>query len=264
VIQLSYSSLGEYGRCGYRFYLERVLGLPRGRESGRSGGEGGLSGAERGVLVHGLLEGLDFGRPIRPGASAVAAVAAQAGLAPSAVETAELQDLVERFAASGLCARIAATVDVRREERFSFLLEPSGVPVTGILDVVAREGDGLLVVDYKSDRLEGTMPATIVEREYGIQRLVYALAALAAGAAEVEVVHVFLEAPDEPVSARFGRDDSALLERELAAKARGVLSWDFGVSDAPCRELCAGCPGEGGLCSWPLEMTRREAADRLF
>jgi ATP-dependent helicase/nuclease subunit A len=241
-----------------------VLGLPRGRESRRSGGDGGLSGAERGVLVHGLLEELDFGRPIRPSASAVAAVAAQAGLAPSAIETAELQDLIERFAASELCARIAAAVDVRREERFSFLLEPGGVPVTGILDVVAREGDRLLVVDYKSDRLEGAVPAMIVEREYGTQRLVYALAALAAGAAEVELVHVFLERPDEPVSALFGRDDSALLERELAATARGVLSWDFGVSDAPCRELCAGCPGEGGLCSWPLDMTRREAADRLF
>ena len=28
VSTLSYSSLGEYARCGYRFYAERVLGLP--------------------------------------------------------------------------------------------------------------------------------------------------------------------------------------------------------------------------------------------
>jgi len=28
VAALSYSSLGEYKRCGYRFYVERVLGLP--------------------------------------------------------------------------------------------------------------------------------------------------------------------------------------------------------------------------------------------
>src|SRR5205807_2416313 len=25
---LSYSALAEYGRCGYRFYVERVLGIP--------------------------------------------------------------------------------------------------------------------------------------------------------------------------------------------------------------------------------------------
>ena len=35
VATLSYSSLGEYARCGYRFYAERVLGLPPGREAAR-------------------------------------------------------------------------------------------------------------------------------------------------------------------------------------------------------------------------------------
>src|ERR1039458_8655332 len=28
VTSVSYSSLGEYARCGYRFYAQRVLGLP--------------------------------------------------------------------------------------------------------------------------------------------------------------------------------------------------------------------------------------------
>jgi len=50
----------------------------------------------------------------------------------------------------------------------------------------------------------------------------------------------------------------------LAALARGVLERDFRVTDAPQRAVCDGCPAEGGLCSWPLDMTRREAADRLF
>jgi ATP-dependent exoDNAse (exonuclease V) beta subunit len=54
VTALSYSSLSEYARCGYRFYLERVLGLPS--LEVRTGGEGtGLSATERGVLVHELL-----------------------------------------------------------------------------------------------------------------------------------------------------------------------------------------------------------------
>jgi hypothetical protein len=43
-----------------------------------------------------------------------------------------------------------------------------------------------------------------------------------------------------------------------------VLDRRFTVTDAPQRSVCEGCPAEGGLCSWPLEMTRREAADRLF
>jgi hypothetical protein len=45
---------------------------------------------------------------------------------------------------------------------------------------------------------------------------------------------------------------------------QAVLERRFDVSPAPYRGLCAGCPAQGGLCSWPLEMTRRESPDTLF
>jgi hypothetical protein len=64
--------------------------------------------------------------------------------------------------------------------------------------------------------------------------------------------------------ARFTSDDAPRLERELASLAGGVLRREFRVTDQPRREICAGCPAEGGLCSWPLEMTRRDGADTLF
>jgi hypothetical protein len=149
---------------------------------------------------------------------------------------------------------------------------PAPVLVTGFLDVVARErGQGadtaaatMLVVDYKSDRLDGADPEATVASAYGTQRLIYALAALEAGAEAVEVAHVFLEAPERPVAARFDRTDIAALRDELAGLAAGVLARDFEVTDAPHRSLCHGCPGEGGLCSWPLSVTRREDPDQLF
>jgi hypothetical protein len=93
---------------------------------------------------------------------------------------------------------------------------------------------------------------------------VYALAALRAGACEVDVVHVFLERPDEPVSATFASDEAPALETRLAEAAAGVIEGRFTVTEMPHRAICAGCPAEGGLCSWPLEMTRRERPDRLF
>ena len=70
-----------------------------------------------------------------------------------------------------------------------------------MFDVLARDriADRLLVVDYKSDRLGGGAPETIVAERYGAQRTIYALAALKLGAADVEVLHLFLEAPEEPV-----------------------------------------------------------------
>ena len=59
-------------RCGHRFYAERVLGLPHAPEPpGASraiiGAAARRSAADRGVLLHALLERLDFRRP-RPAA----------------------------------------------------------------------------------------------------------------------------------------------------------------------------------------------------
>ena len=137
--------------------------------------------------------------------------------------------------------------------------------MTGAVDVLARErSGGLLVVDYKTDRLGDGDPAAAVERRYATQRLVYALAGLHAGARTVEVVHCFLERPGSPVAARYGLEDRPALAAELQRRAAGVMTGRFSVTDLPHRGVCAGCPAEGGLCSWPLEMTRRVAPDRLF
>jgi ATP-dependent exoDNAse (exonuclease V) beta subunit len=242
---LSYSALAEYGRCGYRFYLERVLGIPSTSGAAAPAGDvhATLSATERGILVHELLEALDFRRPRRP------------QRAP-----ADVGDLIEAFIGSSLFTRLAAARELRREEGFSFLLEDA--LITGVLDVVASEPEGrTLVVDYKSDRLEEADPAAVAERQYRIQRLVYALAALRAGAQTVEVVHLFLERPEEPVAASYGREQIEALERELLALAAGALRGDFAVTDEPYVSVCNGCPAEGGLCSWPLEMTRREGPD---
>jgi ATP-dependent helicase/nuclease subunit A len=244
---LSYSALAEYGRCGYRFYMERVLGIPPTSEAAVPAGDtdSGISATERGILVHELLEALDFRRPQRPEGT-----------------PADVGDLIEAFIGSSLFTRLAAARELHREEGFSFLL--GDALITGVLDAVANEPSGrTLVVDYKSDRLEGVDPAVVAEREYRIQRLIYALAALRAGAETVEVVHLFLERPEEPVSATYGRGEIEALERELMALAAGALQGDFAVTDEPCVSVCNGCPAEGGLCSWPLEMTRRERPDRV-
>ncbi len=294
VSALSYSSLAEYQRCGYRFYAERVLRLPplpgrgvaagTGDRVGAAGtGErlgatvtseraGAISPLDRGTLVHALLERLDFRRPVRPTDAMIAEARARSGLrgALGADDAAQVAELVERFAAGDLCRRLGRATAVRREARFRFLLGGratggGGVLVGGVFDVIAREPGGrTLVVDYKTDRLEGADPRELADSSYSTQRLVYALAALHAGASEVEVVHTFLELPQRPAVANFTRDQAPALEAELSALARGVLEREFRVTDAPHRGVCDGCPAEGGLCSWPLEMTRREAPDRLF
>jgi ATP-dependent exoDNAse (exonuclease V) beta subunit len=220
-----------------------------------------LSAAERGTVVHSLLERLDFHHPALPSSSAIIAAAPRP---PSSAELDTITALIERFAATELCARLGRATWVRREQRFGFLFERA--LITGSLDVIAGEPKNRrLIVDYKTDRLDGTELGALVARDYAAQQLIYALAALRAGAVEVEVAHVFLAAPDQPVSAIFTREQMAALEGRLAEMTEGLLgSPAFPVTDSPHRDICHGCPAEGGLCSWPLEMTRRASPEQLF
>mgnify|MGYP006170308551 CR=1 FL=1 len=73
----------------------------------------------------------------------------------------------------------------------------------GFLDVFHLAGGRATVVDYKTNTLAEGTPEEIVEADYRLQRLVYALACFRAGAEEVEVVYHFLERPDAVVSTRF-------------------------------------------------------------
>ncbi len=265
VTALSYSALQEYHRCGYRFYATRVLGLPSVSEAVPDDPPAPRSGADRGVLVHALLQRLRFRHPLAPSAASVAAAAARAGIepAPGPAESDELIALVRRFTSSELCGRLGRATSVRREQRFTFALS-DGAFVTGALDVLAREPGGRsLIVDYKTDRLGGRDPVQLAGG-YEIQRLVYAIAALRAGADSVQIAHCFLEAPDVPVLAEFDAERRPELDATLERFAAGVIAGRFEVSPEPRRGLCAGCPAQGGLCSWPESMTRRAAADTLF
>jgi ATP-dependent exoDNAse (exonuclease V) beta subunit len=267
VATLSYTSLQEHAACGYRFYLERVLRLPSVAERRPRGAPlapvplgPALEALVRGRLLHALLERLDLARPQPPDAQAVLRAAARAGAHPSDEEAQELATLLARFAASPLRERLAAAADVRREQPFAFALEVPGtrapIPLVGVFDAIGCERERTLVVDYKSDRLDGAQPEEVVARGYELQRGAYALAALRDGAAEVEVVHCFLERPHEPASATFTAADLAALAAELGDRAGAVLARDFAVAPDPQPRICDGCPGRGSLCSWPLERTR--------
>ncbi|MBN1528499.1 MAG: UvrD-helicase domain-containing protein [Thermoleophilaceae bacterium] len=265
VSRLSYSGLEAYRRCSYRFYLERSLRLrpvdpPVGKQRSPAPG---LTPLLRGSLVHLMLEELDFERPRAPEAEAVAALIEQHGVAARERDVEDLVAMVERFAGSGLRARIAAARRVRTELPFAFTLEPPGaggrtLVVNGVVDVHATEPDGVLVVDYKSDPLDGRDPEELCAGAYATQRLVYGLAALRSGAARVVVAHCFLERPGDPAVVEYEAARAHELERELLEVARGVVEARFEPTADPHRELCADCPGRAALCSWGPEKTLAE------
>ena len=260
--RLSFSSLGEYGRCPYRWYLRRVLGLPEVKPPPPPDGEAPpaprIDLRTRGSLVHTLLEDLDFAAPRAPTREAVDAAAALADAELTDAERDDVAALVEAFARSPLCGRLASARTVRREAPFVYPLESGGLLVHGIVDVVATEADGsVLVVDYKTNPLAGTSPQELTETDYAAQRMVYALAALRSGAPSVEVAHCYLERPDQPATAVYRAADATGLSEALVALAGGLLAGDFAPTPQPHRELCGTCPGRRALCSHPEAVTLR-------
>ena len=264
VSRLSYSSLEAYRRCGYRFYLERVLRLPAidpppGVEAPS---ETGLPPLVRGSLVHELLERLDFRRPRVPSEGEVAALIEATARPARPEDVADLRGLVEGTAGSALRERLARARRVRTELPFAFTLAPPGAAgrsllVGGVVDVHATEDHGTLVVDWKSDPLDGRDPGELVAEAYLTQRLIYALAALRAGAERVEVAHCFLERPDAPALATYEAGDAQRLDAELLELAGGLVEGDFKPAAEPHIGLCGDCPGRAALCSWGPEYTSR-------
>ena len=265
VTRISYSALENYRRCGYRYYLERTLRLTGEREPvGAARDEAAatpLDALTRGSVAHELLERVELRRAVAPRPDQVAARLRARGAAGTDAEVGELMRLVGGFLDSPLRARMARAPAVRRELPFTFALEAAddvarSVLVEGVLDAHCADGESALVVDYKTDRIDaGADLQALCEEAYATQRLVYALAALRGGAARVEVAHVFLERPHEPVIVAYERSERRELERRLGALLRELAAGRYEPSATPGAALCHGCPGRAALCSWPPQRT---------
>ena len=243
VRRLSYSALALFDRCSYRYYAERVAGMRPEDANGTVPGQTGLAATEIGDAVHRLLEQVDLAAPATPDVEAVRAWY-------PAVTDEELER-IGAFAASycdsELARRIAGLAGAAPERPFAF--EHDGVLLHGRLDVHWSDGRHALVLDYKTNSLAEGTPEEIVEADYRLQRLVYALACLRGGAEEVEVVYHFLERPDAVVSTRFSRDDVPALEAELSAAIARIQEGDF--RPTPSEFTCAGCPARDRVCAGP-------------
>jgi ATP-dependent helicase/nuclease subunit A len=255
---LSYSALAQYAECGYRFQLERIFGF--GREVGNvaEDGEASPSAREertaRGRIVHALLEWSQRSGWREPPPDLVAAHAAAEGLDPddAALREGMLGTLRGWLGSRLLAERVRPAAAVRAE--LPLLIEVEGSVLRGSIDLLAeREGAPPLVVDYKTDRLDGSTPAEHAAR-YATQRSIYALAvAEALGASEVEVAYVFLEGPDEPRIDLLGPAELEAARRGLAETIGRIAAAEFPVAPAETRdeELCRGCPARGRVCSGP-------------
>ncbi len=271
---LSYTAISAYEECSYRFYMERVLGLGASERSSSRIAEpntfapGKVTPSEReeraarGAAVHALLEWSQANEWREPSAELARRHAVAAGLDPGAngLATTLLEPVRGWLSSPLLGERIAAAPRVRAE--VPLLLEVGGTVLRGSIDLlVEREGEPPLVVDYKTDRLDGSDP-TEHAAHYETQRTIYALAvAEALGATEVEVAYVFLERPEQPALSVLDSAAMNVGRARLAATIARIGAGEFPVADPSNRnwDLCRGCPALGRLCSGPREAGDEDA-----
>jgi ATP-dependent exoDNAse (exonuclease V) beta subunit len=259
--RLSFSALALYGRCPYRFHAEHVLGLRAVERAGTppappSVSEGepspvALSPLEVGTAVHEVLEFDAAGDP-RDRERRVLARFPHA--LPGDLD--RVGQLTDAWVASPLAARVAGAT-VRREARF--VTDAGGVTLTGQIDLLARNGGRVHVVDYKTNRLGDRTAAEIRDDGYGLQEAVYALAALGAGAEEVEVSFAFLDGGDAEASRRFGPADAPELGRRVMEAVAGARSGPY--PPRPGEDVCRDCPALDLVCAGPRLDLDRVPAD---
>jgi ATP-dependent helicase/nuclease subunit A len=245
VRRLSFTALGQFESCSYRYYAERIAGMKATDERLAAPGTTGLAATEIGTAVHRLLELVNLREPLPP----PDLVAHVHGWYPSVTdeEVERISGFVSSYCESELARRVASLPGAAPERPFAFVHD--GVLLHGRLDVLQLDGARAVVVDYKTNSLEAGSPDEIVEADYRLQRLVYALACFRAGADEVEVVYHFLERPDAVVSTVFRSEQVSELEAELSAAIERINAGDFRPS--PDEYTCAGCPALDVVCAGP-------------
>jgi ATP-dependent helicase/nuclease subunit A len=198
------------------------------------------AGAVRGRAVHALLEWSHANQWQLPSAELIRRVSGSAEVdAGSPLGEEELLPPLRAWLESGFFAERIRAVRSSRSE-VPLLIEVADTILRGSIDLLVEgEDEPPLIVDYKTDRIESSTVAELAAR-YEIQQAIYALAvAEARGVPEVELAYVFLERPEEPVIALWGRDEVAAARRLLEAEIAKVRRADQAPDEAEASSLVA-------------------------
>ncbi len=240
--RLSFTDFSTFDTCQKRYWVSRVLRMGS-RVTSESSDPLVL-----GSVVHAALELHVTG--VKLDEERLRAVAASMGLPGSRLG--ELRDAVAAFIGSQTAADLARH-DSRAAE-WPFLIpvagEGGGFILVGSVDAYARSGDSALIVDYKTGRSGD--PDELASR-YRLQASIYAYAALADGATDIEVVFsrpqaVTSQGEPEEVRYHFTADDAGSIREDMVARHAAITQSAFPARDRWDRHICGTCPAFGTVC----------------
>ena len=145
-----------------------------------------LTGAEYGTLMHGVMQHIDFCKDLSVNGLKLQleSLVAKEMILPKQANLIDLAG-VYQFFASSLGQRMICAAKVRRELPFSIMLqakkfypdildEGENIFVQGIIDVLFDEPDGMVLIDYKTDK--NTQTEAVIDK-YKMQINLYSEAA---------------------------------------------------------------------------------------
>ncbi len=246
-VPLSYSALSEFRECPTRFYASRILRLDpvdddkRPLDPEEETWTPDYDGTRFGNAVHAMLERMAENSWLPPLESSIQKTLEEQGVDPADHDAvSRAGEMINGFTKSDLGASLKK---MKCEAESNLLLRIGETTLRGTADVVVRESDPPLIVDYKSNRLHGNPPASKMAA-YLLQRDLYGLAvAEALDVPQVRVAYVFLEAPDDPIIFEFGPADLADARTALESTVASITTGQYftaspGAPDGPC----GGCP----------------------
>lgn len=168
--------LADFDHCPMLYRWRHELRAPILRKS-TSTSQPHLDAATAGTLFHRCMELVDF--------DDIASVQAEALLARASAEMEltvpteplghELADMLEQLAKTPLAKQL--TEAKQRLAELSFVYRTGGIDITGQIDLLYQDAEGLWhVVDYKSDRL-GPADIEVHAKRYELQMMLYLAAA---------------------------------------------------------------------------------------
>ncbi|MCH8287497.1 MAG: UvrD-helicase domain-containing protein [Candidatus Marinimicrobia bacterium] len=175
--KLTPTGLLAYEECEWKYSLKELDGVKEPELNRPQGSEAssGPGGPKFGEMAHKLFERTDF--KIESTGSEIEKIIGEYNIEKdkSAVYAQELQRIIEEFRKTEIFEELIKvdSEDIKREEPFFFNFED--VLIEGTIDLMYRSGDGWILLDYKTDRVEGKRIDEKVEY-YKSQLLIYAKA----------------------------------------------------------------------------------------
>ena len=264
--RLSYSQLSDYAKCGYRFYLKRVLRLPDVTppppEVEPEVVVAGIDPRTRGSIVHQALEELDFDAPAAPDDDVIRAFADDEGVTLTDERARGHPGI--RAGVRGLTAVRAADPRRRRHARGvvrvrarARRLRPARARLRRRLRPRGRRHPPRRRLQDRprpAGRAPRTSTSPATTRRSGSSTR----------SPRYERARPRSRSRTACSSARTSRSRRSTpprtppTSRTRSAKlADGVLTHHYAVTETPHRELCGACPGRHALCSHPQSLTLR-------